>query len=752
MHIKIKSIIIGILLALATLIITIFVIMVLNYKEPTMPNSSQATNALLNKTDHPTFQQIEPAHFDPAINQLIANYKQVIAKVTQLSNPTWISAIQPLEEASEAIDSVWNVIAHLNSVQNTDSVRQAYEVVLAKITDFFTEIMQNEQLYQTYLKVQATPEFSTLTKPQQTIIEHAIRDFKLAGVTLPPEQRARFKEIQQRQSELSNQFSNNVLDASQGWNYFVPADLAEVAATPEHNRIPTKLSGLPEHTLALAASKAEQTNRHGWLLTLDFPCYYAITTYADDAELRKLFYQAYVTRASDQGPLAGKWDNSQIMAEILQLRQEEAKLIGFNNYAEFSLATKMAQNTQQVVDFLQNLVRRSKPQAEREYQELADFARQQYGVTKLEVWDMSYYAEKYQQQHYQISSEQVRPYFPEPKVLAGMFNLVHRLFGITIKEITGSPNIETWDKHVRVFEVTDANNEVRGKFYADLYTRDYKKSGAWMADLLSRGRFETGAIQTPIAFLVANLTPPIGNKPALLAHDEIITLFHEFGHTIHHILTKVDFFSVSGTNGVAWDAVELPSQFMENWCWEWEVIKEISGHHETGAPLPKTEFDKLYATKNFQAALQMLRQLQFALFDFQLHLSNMQQSAQGLVATSGTLQGQTMQQILDTIRQQTSVVPVPNYNRFQHSFSHIFAGGYAAGYYSYLWAEVLSSDAFEMFKEHGTFNQEIGQRFLRTILEQGGSRDAMDLFIEFRGRTPQLDALLKHSGIIEVNS
>ena len=678
-------------------------------------------NPLLKQQELPIFAEIKPEHFEPAIVHVLENFNQVLwNKVLNEAQPTWDNTVMVLEEASEKIDRVWKLITHLHAVNNTSAIREAYEQVLPQITEFNSEVMLNEKLYQAYIKLRESKEFANYTTTQKTIIKHAIRNFRLSGVDLPEHQRQHFKDLKQQLSELGNQFSKNVLDAVHAFEYYVDEANQEL------------LAGLPEHTVSIAKEKAQKKQKQGWLLTLDFPCYYAIITFAKNQELRKTFYTAYHTKASDQGPLANKWDNTPVIDEILKLKHEMATMLGFSNYAEFSLVPKMAESTNQVMDFLQDLAKHAKPFAQQEYAEIQRFAKERYKVAKLEAWDLSYYSELYQHEHYSISQEAFRPYFPEQQVLQGMFKLAERLFSIKISEIA---NPHTWHDSVKLFAIYDEHGNLRGKFYADLFVREHKRGGAWMADLLNRMRFSNGKLQTPVAFLEANFTPAVAGKPALLSHQEVVTLFHEFGHGLHHVLTQVDYPSVAGTNGVAWDAVELPSQFMENWAWEWEVVQEISKHYVTGEPLPKTEFDKLLAAKNYHTALQMLRQLEFALFDFRVHLHD------------AADQGKTVQQILDEVRAEVAVVPIPAFHRFQTGFSHIFDGGYDAGYYSYKWAEVLSCDAFEKFVEHGKINPAIGKKFREIILENGGSRDAMELYIEFRGRKPTIDALLKHSGM-----
>lgn len=675
-------------------------------------------NPLLNFQQFPDFQSIQPEHFETAVDQVIADFYQTLDQVIQAPY-SWENTIQPLEEASNHIDAVWNVISHINSVENTDAIREAFDKVLPKISEFSTDVMQNEKLYHAYLEVKNSEEFNDLSAAQKAIVTHSLRDFKLAGVELDEAKRARFKKIQQALSDLGNRYSKHILDATQAWTTHI---------LPEQKSM---LEGLPEHTIALAKQKADKEQESGWILTLDFPCYHAVMTHAKNRNLRQIFYEAYVTRASDQGPYAGQFDNGPLIDEIVALRQEMAKILGLENYANVSLVPKMAKDAQHVMHFLEDLAQRSKSAAKEEYQTLEAFAKQVDKIDHLEVWDAAYYSELYQQQHYQVSEQALRPYFPEDQVLSGMFNLVKKLYGIEcIEEEQGSKiHPSVW-----LFKVIDEQGNLRGHFYADLYARQHKRGGAWMADYISRFKHQTG-LQTPVAFLNANFTPPLKGKSATLSHDEVITLFHEFGHTLHHLLTQIDYLGVAGINGVEWDAVELPSQFMENWCWEWDVVQTLTKHVETGEHLPKAEFDKLLETKNYQSAMQMMRQLEFALFDFRLHLNQ------------GGDQHRTPQQVLDDVRSQVAVIQTPGYNRFQNSFSHVFNGGYAAGYYSYKWAEVLSSDVFEMFKENGTLNPSVGRAFMHEILEKGGSETAMTLFVNFRGREPNIEPLLKHSGI-----
>jgi len=676
-------------------------------------------NPLLINDKLPNFDQITAKHFEPAIDELTGSYRMLVEEVTRIAEPTWENTVQKLDEASVRLEFAYYIIEHLNAVQNTEDIRQAYELVLPKITNFSTDLSQNKDLYKLYKKLHDSGAFDFYNVGQRSTIEHALRSFKLAGVDLPQEQKQELKKINEQISELSNKFEKNLIDSTQSWTYNVKEDTKHLLQT------------LPEHTIAIAYDKAKKAGKEGWVLTLDFPCYYAVMSYADDRKLREEFYKAYLTRASELAEDT-KFDNTALIDEILALRERKSQIIGYENYAEYSLVPKMAQKTSEVIGFLQDLVRRSKNQASNELRELEKFAKNHDKLDKMEPWDITYYSTLYQKTYYDFEEEALRPYFPEDKVFLGLFKLSERIFGIKINELK---DFTKWNDTVRLFEIRDEKGELRGKFYTDLYARDYKRSGAWISGLTSRIRLSTGEIRYPTSFLQGNFTPPSSTKPALLSHNEVNTLFHEFGHTLQYLLTQVDYQAVSGINGVAWDAVELPSQFMENWCWEWDVIQDISGHYETGEKLPKDLFEKLLATKNYQSAMQMVRQLEFALFDFRIH------------SKIGEDKNLSVQEILNDVRSKVAVIQPTSYNRFQNGFSHIFAGGYAAGYYSYKWAEVLSSDAFAKFEETDKFNLETGLLFRKTILEQGGSRDAMDIFVEFRGRRPNIEALLRHSGI-----
>lgn len=692
----------------------------MTYNQSTYLNDGDETmnNPLLADTVLPPFSTILPEHVEPALNTVLQQAKQTVADLlASMDTPSWQSLVIPMEEVDARINQVWSPVSHLNSVMNSDELRAAYNACLPKLSEFSTELGQNEALYQAYKSLADGEQYQSLDHAQKKVIDNAVRDFRLSGVELSQTDRDEFKAISQSLTELTAKFEENVLDATQAWQKLITDE--------------SLLSGLPESAKAMAAQMAERAEKTGWLFTLDFPSYLPIMTYADNRELREEVYTAFATRASDQGPNADKWDNTQVIADILSLRHQLANLIGFDNHAERSLATKMAQSPQQVLDFLNDLAIKSKPIAVNEVAELRAFAKETAGMNALSAWDMSYFSEKLRQQRYAISQEEVKQYFPESKVVPGLFAVVNRLYGLIITE---RHDAEVWHSDVRFFDISDANGALRGQFYLDLYARNHKRGGAWMGECLVH-RQTTVGLQTPVAYLTCNFSEPLGDKPALFSHDEVTTLFHEFGHGLHHMLTKIHYADVSGINGVPWDAVELPSQFMENWCWEREALDLISGHYETNEPLPNALFDKMIAARNFQSAMMMLRQLEFSLFDFRLHLEY-----------DPTQTDQT-NKVLEQVREQVAVIRPPAFNRFAQSFSHIFAGGYAAGYYSYKWAEVLSADAFSKFEENGIFDRATGLAFLQAILEQGGSREPMDLFVEFRGRKPEIDALLRHSGI-----
>ena len=664
----------------------------------------------------PIFSAIEPASIKPAIEKAIAACKSEIDEVVASKDYSYQNLVLRLEEADDRLSKIFSPVSHMNSVVSSDELREAHDACLPLLSEYGTWVGQHEGLYNAYASLKASDEFATLSEEQQKVIENAVRDFTLSGVALPAEQKKRFAEIQAKLSELSSTFSNNVMDATMGWTKHI-TDEAELA-------------GMPESALEAAAQAAHQKDLQGWLFTLDIPSYLPVMLYADNRELREEMYRAYATKASDQGPNAGKWDNTEIIKETLTLRTELAELLGFSSYAERSLATKMADSTDQVIGFLRDLAAKSKSQAEKELEEVRAYAKDKHGVSELAAWDLPYYSEKLKQEKYTISDEMLRPYFPEDKVLSGLFEVVHRLYGLIIIE---QPGIDTWHKDVRYFTITDDADVMRGSFYLDLYARAKKRGGAWMDECRVRREKMNGELQLPVAYLTCNFNAPVGDKPALFTHDEVVTMFHEFGHGIHHMLTKMSVAGVSGINGVPWDAVELPSQFLENWCWEEDALNFISGHYETGEPLPSDLLERMLAARDYQSAMQMVRQLEFSLFDFLLHSEKGSE-----VDVQGTL---------DKVREEVAVVIPPSFNRFQNGFGHIFAGGYAAGYYSYKWAEVLSADAYSKFEEDGIFNRDTGKAFLENILEMGGSKPPMDLFVAFRGREPQVDALLRHSGI-----
>ncbi|NAZ47122.1 oligopeptidase A [Vibrio toranzoniae] len=677
------------------------------------------SNPLLTFTDLPPFSQIKPEHVKPAVEQVIEACRNKIEQVLEGNTaPSWDNLVAPIEEVDDRLSRIWSPVSHMNSVVNSDELRDAYESCLPALSEYGTWVGQHKGLFEAYKAIKASEAFSALNQAQQKTITDALRDFELSGIGLPADEQHRYGEISKRQSELGSQFSNNVLDATMGWSKQI-TDVAELA-------------GLPESALAAAKAAAESKEKEGYLLTLDIPSYLPVMTYCDNQALRKELYEAYVTRASDRGPNAGKWDNTEIITEQLKLRHEVARMLGFNTYSEKSLSTKMAETPDQVLGFLNDLAVKAKPQGEREVEDLRQFAEKEFGVSELNLWDIAYYSEKQKQNLFEISDEELRPYFPESNVVSGLFEVLNRVFGMSVTEREG---VDTWHDSVRFFDIFDATGALRGSFYLDLYAREHKRGGAWMDDCRGRRITESGELQTPVAYLTCNFNKPVGDKPALFTHDEVVTLFHEFGHGIHHMLTQVEAGAVSGINGVPWDAVELPSQFLENWCWEEEALSFISGHFETGEALPKEMLEKMLAAKNFQSAMFILRQLEFGLFDFTLHTEYDPEVGARVLET------------LADVKSKVSVLPSLDWNRFSHSFGHIFAGGYSAGYYSYLWAEVLSADAFSAFEEEGIFNTETGNRFLSNILEMGGSEEPMELFKRFRGREPNIDAMLRHAGI-----
>ncbi len=677
-------------------------------------------NPLLKNTALPAFNSIKPEQVIPALEQILHENKAKIATLlNDVSQYTWDNLMVPLQLLDNRLSNMWSPISHLNAVMNSQALREVYSKALPKLAEYTTELLQNEQLYLAVKSIAESKEFTLLNAAQQKVIQNDLRDFELAGVGLAPAKKQQFAMIQQKLAELDNQYEQNLLDATNAWQ--------------KHITDEKQLAGLPQHALLAAKEAAKNANLPGWLLNLEIPCYTAVITHADNRALREEMYTAYSTRASDQGPNAGKWDNSQVMQQILSLKKQAAALLGYENYADVSLVRKMAESTAVVFTFLTDLAGRVRPQALNELAELQTYAQQEYAVDELHSWDIAYYAEKLRLKRYAVSQETLRPYFPEPTVLHGMFNIIKTLFGMRVEQ---KHDVATWHPDVRFYEVYDEKNHLRGQFYLDLYARAHKRGGAWMDDCRVRLN-DHDKIQTPVAYLTCNFSKPLGDQPALLTHSEVITLFHEFGHTLHHILTKVDYAPVAGINGVPWDAVEFPSQFMENFCWQRQALDLISAHVESGEKIPNELYQKMLAAKNFQAGMKLVRQLELALFDMRLHCEFDEKTQQQI------------QTILNEVRSQVAVMIPPNFNRFQHGFSHIFAGGYAAGYYSYLWAEVMAQDAFALFEEKGVFDQTTGKAYLNNILEQGGTQDPQQLFIALRGRPAKTDALLKSYGLTE---
>ncbi|KZE33463.1 M3 family metallopeptidase [Crenobacter luteus] len=671
-----------------------------------------SANPLLDFSGLPRFADITPEHIAPAIDQLLADARAAIAAITASDAPaTWETVLEPLTDATERLGRAWGVVGHLNAVVNTPALRDAYNANLPKVAAFWTELGQNLELFARFKDLKAGA-YDALTPAQQALLDHDLRDFVLAGADLAEPAKSRFAEIETRLAELSAKFEQNVLDATDSFAKYVEnAD---------------ELAGLPDDVLALFASAAEADGKTGYKITLQMPFYLPVLQYADNRALRRELYDAYVKRASEFGP--AELDNTPIIAEKLKLARESAQLLGFADFATLSLETKMAESPAEVIAFLRDLAARAKPFAARDRAELEAFARETMGLETLEAWDLAYVAEKLRVARYAFSEQEVKQYFPEPKVLAGLFGVIDTLYGVSARPA----DAPVWHPDVRYFELVK-DGGVIGGFYLDLYAREGKRGGAWMDDARGR-RKKAGAVQTPVAYLTCNFSRPVGTSPALFTHDEVITLFHEFGHGLHHLLTRVDVLGVAGINGVEWDAVELPSQFMENFCWEWDVLQGMTAHVETGEPLPRALFDKMLAAKNFQSGMQTVRQIEFALFDMRLY---------GDFDPAGD-----WLKLLDEVRAEVAVNFPPAYNRFPNSFGHIFAGGYAAGYYSYKWAEVLSADAYAAFEEAGGANPATGKRFWDEILAVGGSRPALESFRAFRGRDPQIDALLRHNGMV----
>ncbi len=675
------------------------------------------SNPLLEQHLLPPFSSIKPEHIVPAIKKIIEDNENKIAELLEnCSSPTWENIIEPLEELERTLNDAWSPVGHMNAVVNSPEIREAHDQCLPLISEYSTKLGQNKKLYEVYKSLSANPDFDSSPQSRKKIITDALRDFKLSGITLPEEKQKRYGDLKKRLSELSSKFSNNVLDATMAWTKNI---------TDEN-----ELKGIPKNAMAGAKQAAEAKELEGWLFTLDYPSFGPVMNYCENRELRREMYEAFTTRASDQGPNAGKFDNTENMEEILKLRAELASLLDFNNYAELSIATKMANTTDEVLGFLNDMAERSLPQGKEEIAEIKAFASKNLNISDLQAWDSGFAAEKLRQEKYDFSQEELRPYFGADRVISGMFEIVTRLYGVTFEKIE---DVDTWHNDVRFYNVLRDGQQI-ASFYLDLFARENKRGGAWMD--VCRSRISNSNItQLPVAYLVCNFTGPVGDKPALLTHSEVVTLFHEFGHGLHHMMTQVNELSASGIAGVAWDAVELPSQFMENWCWEKGGLDLFAAHFESGEKIPDEMIKKLLAAKNFGAGLAMLRQLQLGLFDFEIH------------TFYGTDKFIGIQETLDSVRERVTVLETPEFNRFQHGVAHIFAGGYAAGYYSYKWAEVLSADAYSKFEENGIFDRTTGIEFLESILSKGGSADAAELFIDFRGRPPKIDALLRHCGI-----
>lgn len=674
-----------------------------------------SNNPLIDYPELPPFSKIQPEHVLPAVEQLVADGRARIQQVLAEGKFDYAHLVQALDEEDDRLGKAFGPAGHLNAVAQNEALRNAYNSCLPLLSEYGTEVGQNAQLCAAYQTLRDSDEWSSLSEAQQKDIENTLRDFRLSGVDLPEDKKAQYMANSKRLSELTSKFSDNTLDATQAWTKHI-SDEAE-------------LDGLPDSAKAGAADRAKADGKDGWLLTLDAPVFIAVMSHCKNAELRKEMYVAWTTKASDQGPQAGQFDNSAIMDEILKLRHDQAQLLGFANFAEESLATKMARDVNEVIQFLEDLAKRAKPQAEQELAALRAFAAEK-GADDLNPWDIGFWSERLREERYSISEEELRPWFPADTVINGMFAVVGKLFGIQFRQ---RDDVDLWHEDARFYELVDDDGSVRAAFYLDMYARTGKRGGAWMDDARIRRRRPDGSLQTPVAYLTCNFAPPAGGKPGLLTHDEVVTLFHEFGHGLHHMLTEQDVSGISGINGVAWDAVELPSQFLENWCWTEEGIALISGHYETGEPLPKEKLDKMLAAKNFQGAMQMVRQLEFSLFDMRIHAEYQE--------------GLDIYQVLKEVREQVAVIQPSEFNRFPNSFGHIFAGGYAAGYYSYKWAEVLSADAYSRFEEEGEFNEDTGRAFRSEILAKGGSREPMELFKAFRGREPSVEPLLRHCGI-----
>jgi len=670
-------------------------------------------NPLLVRNQLPLFSQIEPKHISPAIDLILEENKKIILQIENLSEELlWENFIEPLQQCDEKLSRAWSQVNHLNAVVNTQNLRDEYNVNFLKITNYYSEISQNEKIYEQFKSLKDSSVYIYFNDAKKKVVDDELLGFELGGVSLQTNEKEEFKKIKEELSSLTSKFEENLLDATNNFQL--------------HITDPKKIIGLPEDIIDMTRNNAQQKKVDGWIFTLDFPCYVPTLQYADDRELRKEMYHAYATKASElSDPLL---DNSQNINNILTLKSKLAKMLNYSDYASMSLKTKMAKSSDDVTKFLYDLALRAKPFAKIDMLDLSREASKN-GINNIEAWDISYFSEKIKQKKFNFSDQEIKDFFPKEKVLMGLFNIVEKIYSIYITK----KKSDVWDSLVEFYEIRDEKNNLLGQFYLDLYARKNKRGGAWMDEAISKYKFAKES-SLPVAYLTCNFTPPLKNTSSTFTHDEVITLFHEFGHGLHHLLTEINEYSVSGIKGVEWDAVELPSQFMENFCWEWSVIHEMSEHITTKKSMPKSLFKKLYLSKNFQSGMQTLRQVEFALFDMILH-STYESSSKDVLGT------------LDEIRNKVSVIKPPTWNRFPHSFSHIFAGGYAAGYYSYKWAEVLSADAYSLFEENGVISPLIGKTFRKEILGRGGSRPALDSFVAFRGREPKIDALLKHSGL-----
>ncbi len=671
------------------------------------------TNPLLDTSSLPRFGDIAPEHVIPALTQLIADHRHRLDELlSNTPDPDFDTLVAPIEDMEHELSRVWSPVSHLQGVLDSREWRDAYNEALPLLTEYGTELSQNARLQQAYARVDDHLPAEAGTA-QRSTVEHALREFRLAGVDLEQSDKARFRDIMRELAAAQANFEHNVQDAADAWLLHIDHEI--------------DLEGLPRRTMSRAASEAEKRGRDGWVLTLDYPTYDAVMTHAENRSLRENFYHAWATRASDEGA-DPRWDNTDNIRRILALRHEAALLVGFGNYAEYSLATKMASSTDEVIGFIRQLAERSRTAAEHELAEIRAFA----GMA-VEPWDLTFWFEKLKQEKHSISNEELRQYFPVNTVVDGLFDLASKLYGVSLKR---NEDVVTWHEDARYFDIRDPDGQCIGGFYADMFARGGKRNGAWIDDCINRKNL-TGKATLPVGYLVCNFSPPDADADSLLTHDDVVTLFHEFGHMLHHLLTRVDYPSIAGINGVPWDAVELPSQFMENFAWNFEVLQRCSAHAETGEPLPEALFDRLDDSRHMGAAIAMMRQLEFSLFDFHLHTEY--DSDDGIDVLG----------ILAEVRAEVALIEHPAYNRSPHSFGHIFAGGYAAGYYSYKWAEVLAADAFGAFEEHGIFDRDTAERFRSEILEIGGSGDFMSAYVAFRGRKPRIDALLRHNGITD---